>query len=270
MSQCIAEVIGTFILVFFGTGAVFVAVYHGALGGLFDVGMIWALGIALAIYATAGVSGAHINPAVTLAVTVFRGFPVRNVVPYIVAQVIGAFLASTVLFGLFHSVVADHEITKGITRGAPGSEQSAMVFGAYFPNPGIIGVTPEAFAKVSWVQAMGAEALAAAVLVFFVFAFTDSRNPTRPNGTLFAVFIGVVAGLLIAVIAPITQGGFNPARDFGPRLFAFLAGWGEIALPGPRGFFTVYTLSPLVGGIVGGAVYDLLIRPGLPPEPSGD
>jgi glycerol uptake facilitator protein len=73
------------------------------------------------------------------------------------------------------------------------------------------------------------------------------------------LFIGLTVSILISVIAPLTQAGFNPARDFGPRLFAYFAGWGPIAIPGPRGgFFAVYILSPVVGAVVGGAAYQCL------------
>jgi hypothetical protein len=127
-----------------------------------------------------------------------------------------------------------------------------------------------AHAKVTEMQAMLAEAIGTALLVFFIFALTDARNRNRPDGTLFAVLIGLTITILICVIAPLTQAGFNPARDFAPRLVAYFAGWGSIAIPGPRGgFLTVYILSPILGGIVGGLIYDYVIRPPAPAEPSG-
>jgi glycerol uptake facilitator protein len=259
--ECLAEFVGTFLLVFFGTGAVFVAVLTGGLQGLFQVAIVWGLVIALAIYATSAISGTHINPAVTIAVAVFRGFPRNKVIPFIASQVGGAILASAVLYYLYGDILAGFEAAKGLVRGQPGSELSAMVFGEYFPNPALFGTNAEAFAKVSLVQAMAAEGFGTAVLVFFIFSLTDLRNRNRPDGTLFALFIGLTISILIAVVAPLTQAGFNPARDFGPRLFAYVAGWGAVAIPGPRGgFFLVYILAPLVGGLAGGAVYDLALR----------
>lgn len=256
---CAAEVVGTFMLAFFGTGSVFVAALTGALQGLFQVAIVWGIGIGLAIYATSAVSGAHFNPAVTLAATVYRGFPVARIAPYVAAQLIGAFTASAVLYVLFSGVLADFEKKNAITRGQPGSERSAMVFGEYFPNPAAVGVDEKAFASVTHAQAMAAEAVGTALLVFFILALTDPRNPNRPTGTLFAPFIGLTVTIIIAIIAPLTQAGLNPARDFGPRLFAYFAGWGSIAIPGPRGgFFTVYILSPLIGGLVGGGIYQVL------------
>jgi glycerol uptake facilitator protein len=260
MRECVAELVGTFLLVFFGTGAVFVAVTTGELQ-LFPVAVVWGVVIALAIYATSAVSGTHINPAVTCALWALRGFPPRKVLFYIGSQLAGAMLASALLLFLFHGILAGFEADKGIIRGAPGSERSAQVFGEYFPNPGAVGVSDQARAKVSEWQAMAAEAFGTAVLVFFVFALTEVRNRNRPDGTFFAVFIGLTITILICIIAPLTQACFNPARDFGPRVVAYFAGWKGVAIPGPRGgFFTVYILSPILGGLIGGGLYDLLIR----------
>jgi glycerol uptake facilitator protein len=262
MHECGAELIGTFILVFLGVGSVHVAVLTGALQGLWQVAVVWALSVSLAIYATAALSGAHINPAITLAFAVYRRFSWRKVVPYIAAQLVGAFTAAATLNALFAGLLSRFERARQIVRGQPGSELSAMVYGNCFPNPAVIGVTPEAIMSVSVTQAMLAEGIGTAFLVFFVFSLTEVRNPDRPEGGLVPAFIGLGAAAIICVVAPLTQAGLNPARDFGPRLFAWLAGWGSVAIPGPRGgFFTVYILAPLLGALVGAAVYQFVLRP---------
>ncbi len=262
--QCAAEGMGTFLLVFFGVGAVHVAVLTGALAGLGQVAGVWGAAIGLAIYATAAVSGAHMNPAMTIAFAALRGFPRKHVLPYILAQLAGAMAGAAVLYGLFSNVMAHFEAAKGLVRGAAGSELSAMCYGEYFPNPGTLGTGAGAFAQVTHLQAMLGEAIGTAFLAFFVFAITDRRNPGRPAGALVAPFVGLAVAILIAILSPLTQAGLNPARDFGPRLFAYFAGWGSIAIPGPRGgFFTVYILAPILGALVGAAVYEYLIRPGI-------
>ena len=259
---CISEVVGTFFLVFFGVGSVFVAVLTGALQGLYQVAIVWGLAISMGIYATSAVSGAHFNPAVTIASWTWRSFPTPRVLPYILAQFVGAFIGGAVLYGLFSGILSGYEVANGIVRGMEGSQKTAMMFGEYFPHPYQVGVDQAAFDKVSLAVAMAAEGLGTGILVFLIFAMTDPENPNRPSGTLFAPFIGLTVTILICIIAPLTQAGFNPARDFGPRVVAWLAGWGEIAIPGPRGgFFWVYILSPILGGLVGGAAYDHLIRP---------
>ncbi|MCA9256122.1 MAG: aquaporin, partial [Phycisphaerales bacterium] len=212
-------------------------------------------------------SGAHLNPAVTLAFVVFRRFPARRALAYVVGQLIGAMIASAVLYGLFSNIVTAFEKEKGIVRGADGSQLSAMVFGEYFPNPAVFGTNADAFARVTHTQAFCAEAIGTALLVFFIFALIEGRNSGRPGAELAAIFIGLAVAIIIAIVAPLTQAGLNPARDFGPRLFAYVAGWKSMAIPGPRGgFFSVYILAPLVGGLFGGLIYDRVVRPGLPRE----
>jgi len=107
------------------------------------------------------------------------------------------------------------------------------------------------------------EAFGTGVLVFMIFALVDRWNLGRPGASLAPFFIGFTVAALISLFAPITQGGWNPARDFGPRIVAFAAGWDSIAIPGPRNGFWVYIIGPLVGGLVGGTLYERLIRPGM-------
>lgn len=268
LHECLAELTGTFILVFFGVGAVHAAVLTEMPAGLWQVAIIWGIAVALAIYAVGAVSGAHLNPAITLAFATLRRFPVRKILPFVLSQVLGSFLAAALLYALFHNLITQFEAAHAIQRGLPGSELSAMVYGEYFPNPALLGATATAFVDVTLGQAMLAEAVGAAFLAFFIFALTDGQNRGRLVNILVPVMIGLALSIIIAIIAPLTQAGLNPARDFGPRLFAFFAGWGHIAIPGPRGgFFTVYTLGPILGAQAGALVYQFVIRPALARAP---
>ncbi|MFQ5574078.1 MAG: MIP/aquaporin family protein [Terriglobia bacterium] len=264
-AESVAEVVGTFILVFFGCGSVAVAVLTGALAGLWQVAIVWGFGITLAIYATAAVSGAHINPAVTLAFAIFRRseFPPSKILRYWVSQFVGAFLAAGLLYVLFSGVLADFESTNDLVRGASGSQLSAMMFGEYFPNPAVFSASRGSFGLVPIGTGLAAEAVGTAFLAFFVFALTDRRNQNGP-GAMTPFFIGFTVAIIISIIAPLTQAGLNPARDFGPRLFSFIAGWGEIAIPGPRGGFWIYIAGPLVGAVGGSLIYQTLIGRALP------
>ncbi|MGE3960843.1 MAG: MIP/aquaporin family protein [Dehalococcoidia bacterium] len=264
---CAAEVVGTFLLVLFGTGSVAAAVLTGAQVGIWQVAVVWGFGVTLAIYATAAVSGAHLNPAVTLAFALLRpaAFPRARVLPYWGAQLAGAILAGAVVLAVFGPFVDRFEEQRGIERGEAGSEASAMVFGEYFPNPAVFGTGAEAEELVGPLMATAVEALGTGVLVFLIFALIDPRNGARPQW-MTPFFIGFTVAVLISLFAPITQAGWNPARDFGPRIVAFLAGWGEIAIPGPRGGFLAYIVGPLVGGTVGGVIYDWTIGRALPLE----
>src|SRR5436309_8922163 len=130
------EFFGTFFLVFFGCGSVCAAVTTGAQVGVFQVAIVWGLGIATAIYLTGALSGAHLNPAVTISMSVWRGFPKARVIPYVVVQLVGAFAASAVLYFIYADALRAYERSHAIERGRAGSEASAMVFGEFFPNPG--------------------------------------------------------------------------------------------------------------------------------------
>jgi glycerol uptake facilitator protein len=133
------EFLGTFVLVFFGVGVVNAAVVTGAQVGLWQVAVVWAIGVSLAIYASASLSGAHLNPAITVATVVYDRFPIARGVVYIFAQLGGAIVASIVLYALFGEAILEFERRHGLLRGGPGSELSAMVFGEYFPNPAVFG-----------------------------------------------------------------------------------------------------------------------------------
>lgn len=261
--QCIAEAIGTFILVFFGVGSVHTAVLTGAQVGIWHVAIVWAIAIAMAIYTFGAISGAHINPAITLAFAAWRGFAWRKVPWFIFAQCVGAFVAAATLYGLFTHLIVDFETANQLTRGQAGSELSAMIYGEYFPNPAIAKSFGWSVVRVTMFQAFLAETIGTAFLAFFVFAVTEPRNSSGPGRYLLPCMIGLTVALLISIIAPLTQACFNPARDFAPRLFAYMAGWGDIAIPGPRGgFFTVYILAPITGALIGGGVFEYLVKPG--------
>ena len=159
------------------------------------------------------------------------------------------------------ALIDRYEQAEGIVRGAPGSEQSAMIYGEYFPNPGLPGTAKEAASSVSRFQAALAEAIGTAALACVVVAATKPTGRRRPSTGTVAPFIALGLAMIIAVFAPLTQAGFNPARDFGPRVFSYLAGWGSTAIPGPRGgFFVVYILAPVCGALAGAGLHQLLVR----------
>jgi glycerol uptake facilitator protein len=251
------------------------AVLTGAQQGLWQVAIVWGVAIMIAVFSVGGVSGAHINPAVTVAMALWRGFEKHRVLPYIAGQLIGAMAAAATLFAIFGPHLAAKEAEKGVQRGDPGSVVTAMCYGEYFPNPGGLASGPEPYSaakheelqqRVSASSAFFAELMGTLILGFMVFALTDERNSARPGAAFAPIFIGLTVAVLISVIAPLTQACFNPARDLGPRLFAAAAGWGRAAFPGQDdwSWLTVYIIAPTLGAAIGGGLYDLVIRPALP------
>ena len=255
----VGEMLGTYLLVLFGTGSVASSVLSGAQVGLWQVAAVWGFGVTLAIYVSGGLSGAHLNPAVSLSMALLRpaDFPANRLLPYVASQLAGAVLAGGTVAVLFGPLLQRFEATREIVRGTPGSELSAMVFGEYFPNPAIFGTDAAARALVSPWQAALVEGFGTAILVLVIFALTSPRNADKPGANLTPFFVGFTVAVLISLFAPLTQAGWNPARDFGPRLVAFVLGWGSVAIPGPDGGFWAYVVGPLVGGPLGGLAWRL-------------
>jgi glycerol uptake facilitator protein len=251
----VGEFFGTFLLVFFGCGSVAAAVLLGAQVGIFQVAIVWGLGIAIAIHLTGGLSGAHLNPAVTVALASWNGFSWKKVPGYVAVQMFGAFAASALLYVIYSGALTAFESAHGIIRGAPGSEASAMIFGEFFPNPGGRPLPPVTQVVIAWPAAFLTEVVGTAVLLLVILGVTDKRNHARA-ASLAPLAIGLTITLLISLFGPLTMACFNPARDFAPRLFSSLAGWGAVPFTANgNGWFFVYIAAPLLGGWCGGGIY---------------
>ena len=264
LTELAGEFIGTFfaVLVIITVGAI--QTLFGADVGLWQVAVVSGLGVGLSIYATAHFSNSHFNPAVTLAFALvrWRAFSWKKLVPYIAVQIFAGFVSGSMLYAMYWNAIALYEQNHNITRGTDASVSSAMIFGEYFPNPGFNAFQNDTTDAVSPAKAMAIEAWATGILVFMIFSFSDPNNSTvgsKKSKVAIPVLIGLTVSVLISLYAPLTQAGMNPARDFGPRLFAATAGWGRIAIPGPRNGFWVYIVGPLIGGPIGGAIYDWVV-----------
>nr|WP_281423441.1 MIP/aquaporin family protein [Novosphingobium profundi] len=250
--ELIAEAIAVMIIVTLGdSAAAMITLYDPSpyAQAYWGVCIAWGLAVTLAIYVTGSVSGTHANPAVTLALAVFRGFPRRKVLPYVAAQVVGGVIGAALVLQLWHPVIDAYNAAHGLTRATGGAA------GVFFTHPG---------EHIAPMHAFWDEVILTAFLLLGIFAITDEYNEMAPRANSGALMIG----LLVAAIG--ASGGYleawpiNPARDFGPRLFASLAGWGSSALPGPGFYMWVPIAGPLVGGLVGAGLYHFAIRPYLP------
>lgn len=239
--EYLGEAVGTFILVFFGCASVAAAILFDAFGNLFEIALFWGIGVALAIFTVRNYCPAHLNPAVSLAMSIAGKHPWKKLPAFFLAQLTGAFLAGLSIYFIFGSAILEYETANGMLRGSEDSRLIAAIFGEFFPNPGLAKQI-----SVSWYQAMTLEAAGTFILVFVIFRLTDKKEQ---NDNLIPVMIGLTVTLIICVVAPFTQAGLNPARDFGPRLVAWMWGWGDVAFPSePLSFLTVYILGPLSGG----------------------
>jgi len=248
----LSEAVAMFIIIAFGDSV-------AAMYSLYDpspyqhaywgVCIAWGLAVAMAIYTTGSISGCHANPAVTLALALYRKFPWKQVIPYCIAQTLGAFAGAALVLQLFSPVINQFNLTRNLTRAAGGAA------GVFFTHPAS-GITP--------FHAFGDEIVLTAFLIFGIFAITEQYNEMAPGANFGALMIGFLVALIGASMGYLEAWAINPARDFGPRLFCFLTGWGPSALPSPQSYWWIPIVGPLIGGALGGAAYQFLIHPFLP------
>jgi glycerol uptake facilitator protein len=244
-AELIAEFLGTFVLILFGSGVVAMvvlfpsnnpaAVVHG---GFTNITLGWGLAVTMGIYVSGKVSGGHLNPAVTLTLAVFRGFPWRKVLPFFIAQTAGAFLAAALVY--WNYLPAFHQAD-------PELEKTAGVFTTFPAFP-------------AWPQAgFLDQVIGTALLLLLVLAIIDELN-IPPGANLAPAMIGLVVVAIGMSFGGMHGYAINPARDFGPRLFTAVAGFRNNGLTdGPRVWW-VPVFAPLLGGLVGAALYDFGIR----------
>lgn len=246
-----AELLGTFLLIVFGCGCVAQVLLSGRTSGDYlSINMGWGLGVMLGAYAAAGISGAHLNPAITLALAVHRRFPWSKLAPYCLAQMIGAFAAAAVVYATYLEALGDFD---GGVRQVLGPQGTAGIWATY-PQP-----------YLSLWGGLVDQIVGTALLVICVFALTDTRN-AAPVAYLTPAMVGAVV-LAIGIAFGHNAGyAINPARDLGPRLFTFLAGWGSEVFRAANGWWWVPIVGPLIGGVLGGWIYDGLITRQHPPE----
>ena len=251
LRQAAAEFLGTFMILVFGVGVVAQSVLsQNAAGSYLAINIGWGLAVMLGIYVSAGVSGAHLNPAVTIALAIRRGFPWQKVPVYALAQTAGAFAASAVVFLTYREALTAFD--SGI-RQVQGTLGTAGIFATY----------PQPFLSIG--GGLLDQIVGTALLMVGVLAITDQRN-AAPPGWLAAPLIG---GLVVAIgVAFGFNAGYaiNPARDFGPRLFTAVAGWGSGVFTAGNGWWWVPIVGPCLGAVVGAVSYDVCIGRSLPQE----
>jgi glycerol uptake facilitator protein len=251
VGELAAEFAGTLILILFGVGVV-AQVVAGGIGDHDSIAWAWGLGVVLGVYVAARISGAHINPAVTLALAVFRGFSWSKVLPYMVAQTLGAFVAALLVRWNYTEVIAAFD---------PGHTIKSQGIFSTLPGNGALPVG-------TW-GAFRDQIIGTAILLFLVLAITDLRS-TSPGANLAPFVIGLI---VVAIgFAWGTDAGYaiNPARDFGPRLASYFTGYGSAWRDQYGNFyFWVPIIGPLIGGLVGAGLYDALIGRQLPVPDAG-
>ena len=248
-AELLAEFLGTLVLILFGTGVVAMVVLFPSKntgevvhGGYTNITIGWGLGVTMGMYVAGRISGAHLNPAVTLTLAVFRGFPWRKVMPYSVAQTAGAFVAAALVYCNY--LPAFHRVD-------PGLERTAGIFTTFPAFPDL--------PKAGFLD----QVVGTALLLLLILAITDERN-MPPGSNLSPLMIGLVVVAIGMSFGGMHGYAINPARDLGPRLFTVVAGFRNNGITDGSHVWWVPIAAPLLGGLVGAAIYDFGIRRFLP------
>jgi glycerol uptake facilitator protein len=268
--ELLSEFLGTFVLIAFGDGVVAMAVaalpgsgrtagptvFFQGVGDWLLITWGWTMAVAFGVWVAGGVSGAHINPAVTLAFAVRRKFAWVKVAPYMAAQVFGAFVGAALVYLVYNNAIDTFNLANRTPRSGGGALATYSIF-ATFPagyfHGGIAGPLID--------QIVGT-----AFLLMFVVALIDLRN-TAVGSNLAPLAIGFAVAAIGMSFGANAGYAINPARDFGPRLLSYFEGWGRVALPGTyhavglnfSTYFWIPIVGPLIGGVIGVVIYDLFI-----------
>jgi glycerol uptake facilitator protein len=256
MGELMSEFLGTMVLIIFGDGVVAMVVALGK-GDFETITWAWGLAVVMGVYVAGGLSGAHLNPAVTLGLAARNRFAWNKVGPYMLAQLVGAFAGAGLLLLNYNPAIAAFEKASNIVRDAASGTPGTAGIWATYPNTAL---------GVQWGNALLDQIIGTALLVGVILAITDTRNQAVQSN-----LAPLIVGLLVVVIGMSIGGNagyaINPARDLGPRLLSAIGGWGAnpftysadffgIQLP----YFLVPIIGPLVGGVLGAYVYDFGIH----------
>ena len=244
-----AEFAGTLILILFGLGVVAQVVAAEGLGDHNSIAWAWGFGVTFGVYVAARISGAHLNPAVTVALAVFRGFSWSKVLPYSIAQTLGAFVAALLVRWNYTEVLAAFD---------PGHTIKSQFIFSTLPGNGALPVG-------TW-GAFRDQIIGTAILMFLIVAVTDLRS-SAPAANLAPLIIGFIVVAIGMAFGTDAGYAINPARDFGPRLASFFTGYGGAWRDQYGNFyFWVPIIGPLIGGVLGAGLYDVLVGRFLPLE----
>ncbi len=271
-----AEFLGTLVLMVFGLAVnAQVSLGDQEYGTYLSINLGWGLAVVFGVYVAGGITGAHINPAVTLALAVNREFPWSKVLPYMAAQFIGAFLASALIYVVYLEAIDADEIARAqeivVEENAEESSEGAaqvMTVTAEDPPPrtlktaGIWATYPRQFSTRRWISNWSGfldQVVGTALLLLCICALTDERN-IAPKSNMAPLLIGAVVLMIGMSMGANCAYAINPARDFSPRLFTWLAGWGGQVFRSPNTtWYLVPIIGPFLGGIIGVQLYRLMI-----------
>lgn len=251
--ECLAELLGTFVLLLFGcSAAAQVKTSRETKGQFLSVNMAFSVGVMSAMYLTKGITGAHLNPAVTLSFCVLGQVPWSRLVPYSLSQVLGAYLASGLVYLVYYDAIM--EFSGGVLT-VYGPNETASIFATY----------PSQYMSLG--RSFLDQVVGTGMLMLCILCLNEKRNTPAPSKLIPPIVAVIVLGISMSMSAN-CGGAINPARDLGPRLFTLTAGWGTEVFTCYNYWFWVPLVAPLIGGVIGSFMYLIFIHWHLPdPDP---
>ncbi|XP_062395723.1 aquaporin-10a [Sardina pilchardus] len=249
LRECMAEFLGTFVLLMFGCAAAAqVKTSRDTKGQFLSANMAFSVGVMAAMYLSKGISGAHLNPAVSLSFCVLGQVPWRKLLPYSLAQLLGAYLACWVVYWVYYDAIMAFS---GGVLTVTGPNETASIFATY----------PSDFLSLQ--RSFLDQVVGTAMLMVSILPLGEERNISVPPGLIPPVVAGIVLGISMGMSSN-CGAAINPARDLGPRLFTLSAGWGTEVFSCYNYWFWVPLVAPMIGGVLGSVIYVLFIDWHLP------
>ncbi|XP_005809176.1 aquaporin-10-like [Xiphophorus maculatus] len=247
--ECMAEFLGTFVLLLFGcSAAAQVKSSRETKGQYLSINMSFSVGVMSAMYLTKGISGAHLNPAVTLSFCILRKVKWGRLVPYCLSQVLGAYVASALVYVVYYDAIM--EFGEGVLT-VHGPNETASIFATY----------PSQYLTLG--RSFLDQVVGTGMLMLCILSLEEKRNTPAPSDLIPPIVATIVLGISMSMSAN-CGAAINPARDLGPRLFTLTAGWGTEVFTCYNYWFWVPLVAPLIGGPLGSCLYLVFIEWQLP------
>ncbi|CAL4322187.1 MIP/aquaporin family protein [Buchnera aphidicola] len=249
IKQCLAEFFGTGLIILFGLNATVLSKLSNYNINYLDISIIWSIGVSISIYSSLFISGAHLNPAITIFLWSISEFNKKKVLPYIFSQILGSFFFTMIIYCIYRNILIVFERTHKIVRGTQESLDLASIFCVY---PKI---------NTLFLYDFIAEVMTSIIFMIVIMLLRHKKKYLLTYSYLSPILVGILIFFINISIGSYYNITLNPARDIGPRVFLSFIGWGSLSFTGGTNipYFFIPLLGPIIGINIGGWLYKKLI-----------
>lgn len=247
--QCFGEFIGTGLIVLLGNGCLAASKLTTINLNHLEIEFISGLTASIAIYISYPLSGAHLNPIITISLWILNQTYKKKVIYYLISQISGAFCSSALVYYIYSNLLIDFEIKKKITRGSSESLALASIFSTY------------PYKNTNLIQIFNIEIIITIIFIILLMLLSNFKNK-KNYFNVSPLVIGFFISILNIVMTPLVNFSINPALDLGPRIFIGMIGWGKIAFTGGINipYFIIPILSSFIGTYIGIKLYTFIFN----------